>query len=277
MRAPSCFSRGLLVSALLSASAFALEVGDAWEGPPPELGKPLGRLVAGEKTLFRWPQLEVTVAGGRVVQLKRLDAASVAADAEGRSKANAVEHARLLTERKERARAEALAKEKEAAEAAREAKLVAERAERAQIEEAARRKAENEARFREAELATRQAREKADNEERAAAARKAADGAAKEAEARDRERAKVAAEARAKDAARAKAEAAEPSASGAGLSLVKPGADPVAKLEREVVFLELDLKRAEAGVDVGDRARAAQLRVMLKEKRAQLDALKKTR
>ena len=240
MRARFRFSRVLLLWGFFSASAFALEVGDAWEGPPPELGKPLGKLVAGERTLYRWPDLEVTVAGGRIAQIKRLDAASVAAETEERSKASAAEHARLLAERKERARAEAQTKDKAAAEAAREAKLVAERAGRAQAEEAARQKSEAEGSLRKAELAERQAWEKTDRD--------------------------------AKEAAR-RARAAE--SSGAGPAPAASSADQMAKLEREILFLELDLKRAEAGSEPADRTRAAGLRAVLKERRAQLEALKK--
>ena len=120
MRTPSRYSRYLVAFFAVSVSAWALEVGEEWKEPPAELGRPLGRIVLGEKTLYRWTDLGVTVAGGRVVQIRRLDAASVAADNDERAKANAAERARLLAARKERTRQEAERAERElAAESAR--------------------------------------------------------------------------------------------------------------------------------------------------------------
>ncbi|MBC8011034.1 MAG: hypothetical protein H7067_13170 [Burkholderiales bacterium] len=97
-------------------------MGDAWTAPPPELGKPLGKFEVGARTRYRWPELEVTVNNGRVEQIRRLDAASLAAETEERARVAAAERAALLAERKERTRMEAarVEQEKQAAIAARE-------------------------------------------------------------------------------------------------------------------------------------------------------------
>ena len=281
-------ARHLVPLWVVSASAFALEVGDAWSEPPVDLGRPLGRIAMGDKTLYRWPDLEVTVAAGRVTQIRRLDAASVAAEAEERGKANASERARLLAERKERARRDAERAEKElaekrardraAAEAAdREAALRRQEAEKALAEHEAEARAAGQA----AEVrAAQNAREKRAEADRAQeATRRQEDALArKETERRAEASAKLAAKARAQAAEReasARTRSASPVAGQAetgGVSLVKPPADPAAKLKREIEFLELDLKRAEAGKEQRDRAEAARLRLLLRERRAQLDA-----
>lgn len=80
--------------------ACAIEVGDIWAAPPPDLGKPSGRIVAGGRTFYRWPELEVTVVAGRVTQVRKLDAASLAAEKAERGKADAEARARLAAERK---------------------------------------------------------------------------------------------------------------------------------------------------------------------------------
>lgn len=231
MRLRYRLARHLVPFWLVSVSVLALEVGDAWSEPPPELGRPLGRIATGDKTLFRWPDLEVTVAAGRVIQIRRLDAASVATETEERVKANASERARLLAERKERARKEA------------------ERAERVLAESRARDQAGAEAAGRE-EALRRQESEKALAEEPAKLA-------AKEREA----------------SARTRLEGATAGQADPGVSRVKPPADPSAKLRREIEFLELDLKRVESSTEPRDRAEAARLRLLLRERRAQLEAL----
>ncbi len=80
--------------------AAAVEVGDAWENPPADLGPPTGRIASGDRILFRWPELEVTVAAGRVVNVRRLDAASLAAEREARVRQAALERERWLAERR---------------------------------------------------------------------------------------------------------------------------------------------------------------------------------
>ncbi len=302
MRTPSRYSRYLAALFAVSVSAWALEVGDEWKDPPAELGRPLGRIVLGEKTLYRWTDLEVTVAGGRIAQIRRLDAASVAADNDERAKANAAERARLLAERKERTRHETeraarelaeqsararaadeaearAAREAEARAAAQEAEAAREK--RAHLEAAAREQAEIEKRNR--ELAAREAKDRAEQQAKALEAarreeeRRAAELAKAEAKTRAEAKARAAAEAKARAAQKAAevAPSASPEAKEGGISLVKTPKDPLAKLEREIGFLELDLNRAELGTEARDRAEAARLRLLLKEKRAQLKAARK--
>ena len=305
MRTPSRYSRYLVALFAVSVSAWALEVGEEWNEPPAELGRPLGRIVMGEKTLYRWTDLEVTVAGGRVVQIRRLDAASVAADNDERAKVNAAERARLLAERKERTRQEAERAERELAEQSARARAAAEaearaareaearaaaqeaaavREKREQLEAVAREQSEIEKRTR--ELTAREAKDRAEQQAKALEAvrreeeRRAAESAKAEAKTRAEAEAKARAAAEAKaraaqKAAEAAAASASPETKEGGISLVKTPKDPVAKLEREIGFLELDLNRAELGTEARDRAEAARLRLLLKEKRAQLEAARK--
>jgi hypothetical protein len=98
-------------------------------------------------------------------------------------------------------------------------------------------------------------------------------------------KARAEAEKKAREEADAKARAAQKAASGSAqteaqpgaISLVKTPTDPVAKLEREIAILDLDLRRAELGSELRDRTEAARLRLQLKEKRAELEAARRPR
>jgi hypothetical protein len=307
MRIRSCFARYLAPVFVFSLPVFALEVGDEWKEPPAELGRPLGRIVIGEKTRYRWPDLEVTVADGRVAQIRRLDAASVAAENEERGKANAAERARLIAERKERTRQEAERAEQALAEQAAQARAASEAAARAEkllVERQAELAAAKDAAEREkreklaaaeqrqaekeqhqGELARKEAalRAKREAELVASARREDARRAAELAKAEAKARAD--AEKKTRDEAEAKARAAQKAAAASSqtttrdgvISLVKAPTDPVEKLEREIWVLELDLNRAALGGEPRDRTEAARLRLQLKEKRSQLDAARKQR
>ncbi len=281
MRIRLRFARHLAPVLIFSLNSFALEIGDEWQEPPAELGRPLGRIVTGDKTLYRWPDLEVTVAAGRVTQIRRLDAASVAAESEQRGKQNATERARLLAERKERARkdAEQLARDQAAAEeAGRQAEAKRRRAEQVLAAEEAARAAALRA---EEAKAGREKRERMANadKERAETARHLKELAREESEARAKREAEVAASAAsaAKATMERQAAASAAESSSSGFALVKSPTDPVARLTREIEIFEQDLRRAELGTEPRDRAEAARLRLLLRDKRAQLDAARAKR
>lgn len=185
---------------LLQASALAVEVGQAWQGVPAELGEPAGKIEAGDKTLYRWPELEVTVARGRVVQVRKLDAASLAADQENRARQNAEQYARLREERSAQKKLAAEQAAREQAERAANDRAVAEAKARAEAERAL-----AESRRLEAETAARLKAEEAAREAEAARLRAEAE-AARLAESLQRERdARASAEAEAQRLAEANA------------------------------------------------------------------------
>ena len=109
------YTRWLALVLMAGSVAGAVEVGDEWDKVSVELGKPLGRVEAGARTLYRWPQLEVTVEAGRVTKVQRLDAPPDATAAERRAQAMEAERARIVAVRKEQARLQAEASAKEEA------------------------------------------------------------------------------------------------------------------------------------------------------------------
>jgi hypothetical protein len=81
MKAIAC-SLTLLLTTLLSASDFKVEVGQTFEATIEALGKPMGTIELREKTLLLYPQGEVTLRNDRVTEIDLMSEEEFKADQE---------------------------------------------------------------------------------------------------------------------------------------------------------------------------------------------------
>lgn len=139
-------------------TGLCIEIGDTWMDASRELGEPSGRLEAGARAIYRWPEREVWVESGRVTRVVSRDLAAeqsaevrrseAAEDARRRDAARSAREAALAAEaaaREERERPERERREQ----AARIAEL---ESERQALEAEVRRVAEERAKERQARI-----------------------------------------------------------------------------------------------------------------------------